>query len=208
MRIFTPIIIIISVLWSCNKGRQKDNETHAMHAKTTESAGGYIDSLNTGLIHEDTLKGSPSRIAMNTIGHSHLHLSYHSPGVKNRVIWGGLVPYDQVWVTGAHDATTLQIINPVMIDNKKIASGTYALFTIPGKEEWVFILNKNHAQHLADDYQVSEDVIRVKVKATENPLTQRLTYSVSKTSDSTGNIGMAWEKLKIEIPFVSLTPEK
>jgi len=191
---------------SCGKSSEKKEADtgHEMHLQKGSSAGGYIDSLNTGLIKEDTLKGSPSRVVMNTVGNAHLHITYHSPGVKGRVIWGGLVPYDQVWVTGAHDATNLQIINPVMIDGRKIESGTYAIFTIPGNQEWVFILNKNHKQHLADDYKAAEDVLRVKVSPLISPMTQRLAYAISATSDSTGIISMSWEKLKIEVPFSTI----
>ena len=200
------ILITGSFLMSCGKSSEKKEADtgHEMHLQKGSSAGGYIDSLNTGLIKEDTLKGSPSRVVMNTVGNAHLHITYHSPGVKGRVIWGGLVPYDQVWVTGAHDATNLQIINPVMIDGRKIESGTYAIFTIPGNQEWVFILNKNHKQHLADDYKAAEDVLRVKVSPLISPMTQRLAYAISATSDSTGIISMSWEKLKIEVPFSTI----
>jgi hypothetical protein len=200
------ILITGSFLMSCGKSSEKKEADtgHEMHHQKGSSAGGYIDSLNTGLIKEDTLKGSPSRVVMNTVGNAHLHITYHSPGVKGRVIWGGLVPYDQVWVTGAHDATSLQIINPVMIDGRKIESGTYAIFTIPGKQEWVFILNKNYKQHLADDYKAAEDVLRVKVSPLISPMTQRLAYAISATSDSTGIISMSWEKLKIEVPFSTI----
>lgn len=200
------ILITGSFLMSCGKSSEKKEADtgHEMHHQKDASASGYIDSLNTGLIKEDTLKGSPSRAVMNTVGNAHLHITYHSPGVKGRVIWGGLVPYDQVWVTGAHDATSLQIINPVMIDGKKIDSGTYAIFTIPGKQEWVFILNKNYKQHLVDDYKATEDVLRVKVSPLISPVTQRLAYAVNATSDSTGTISMSWEKLKIEVPFSTI----
>ncbi|RZM24943.1 MAG: DUF2911 domain-containing protein, partial [Pedobacter sp.] len=73
----------------------------------------YIDSVNNGLIEKDTLKGSPQLVTMRTIGGVHLHMVYSSPGTRGRVIWGGLVPYDQVWVTGAHKATTLDINRPI-----------------------------------------------------------------------------------------------
>jgi hypothetical protein len=200
------ILITGSFLMSCSKSSEKKEADtgHEMHHQKDASPSGYIDSLNTGLIKEDTLKGSPSRVVMNTVGNTHLHITYHSPGVKGRVIWGGLVPYDQVWVTGAHDATSLQIINPVVIDGKKIDSGTYAIFTIPGKKEWVFILNKNYKQHLADDYQETEDVLRIKVSPFTNPMTPRLAYAISAASDTTGTISMSWEKLKIEVPFSTI----
>lgn len=196
----------IIVFSSCNNhtaGEATKNEpatSHDMHMMTMASAG-YADSVNNGLITQDTMKSSPERTAMASVGKTHLHISYHAPGVKGRVIWGGLVPYNTVWVTGAHTATSLQINNAIEINKKKIEAGTYAIFTIPGEQEWTFILNKNYQQHLADDYKESDDVLRIAVKPMENKMVQRLTYTVNKASESNGFISMEWEKIEIDIPF-------
>ena len=173
---------------------------HGMEMKTTAHRG-YLDSLQAGFIPEDTLKGSPTRVAMATVGKSHVHITYQSPGVKGRVIWGGLVPYNAVWVTGAHTATSVLVMYPVEIDGKRIEKGTYAIFTIPGEKSWTFILNKNYKQHLTDDYKQDEDILRMAVTPRENTYTPRLTYSVEAINDREGKIGMAWDKLKIEVPF-------
>jgi hypothetical protein len=147
------------------------------------------------------MKSSPERTAKASVGKTHLHITYHAPGVKGRIIWGGLVPYNAVWVTGAHTATSIQINNAIEINDKKIEAGTYAVFTIPGEKEWTFILNKNYQQHLADDYKETEDVLRMAVKPIENKMIQRLTYTINKTSENSGSISMEWEKIKIEVPF-------
>ena len=196
------------IIWfsSCNNHTADEttkNEpaaSHDMHMMTMASSG-YADSVNNGLITQDTIKSSPERTAMASVGKTHLHISYHAPGVKGRVIWGGLVPYNTVWVTGAHTATSLQINNAIEINKKKIEAGTYAIFTIPGEQEWTFILNKNYQQHLADDYKESDDVFRIAVKPMENKMVQRLTYTVNKASENNGFISMEWEKIKIDIPF-------
>lgn len=145
----------------------------------------------------DTFKKSIPCIASGKIGNADVVINYYSPGVKNRIIWGGLVPYNNVWVTGAHSATNITVSKDFIIDSKKINAGTYAIFTIPGKEEWIFIINKNYAQHLADEYQQEEDIIRVTVKPiiTETSL-ERLQYFLE--SDK---IIIGWEKIRIEIPF-------
>ncbi|MBX9781872.1 MAG: DUF2911 domain-containing protein [Chitinophagaceae bacterium] len=123
-------------------------------------------------------------------------INYYSPGVKNRIIWGGLVSYNNVWVTGARSATNITVSKDFTVGNKNIKAGTYAVFTIPGKEEWIFIINKNYARHLADDYKQEEDIVRVTVKPViaETSL-ERLQYFVE-----TDKIIIAWEKLRIEIP--------
>jgi hypothetical protein len=97
---------------------------------------------------------------MANIGSVHVHIDYSSPSVRGREIFGGLVAFDEVWVTGAHSATNISFDKDLMIEGKEVKSGKYALFTIPGKESWTVILNSNYDQHLADDYTEEEDVAR------------------------------------------------
>ena len=205
---FFAVVLASALFCSCNNSADKtaEKQTDALHKmhNMTSSSTGYADSVNNGLIAQDTMKSSPQRTAMASVGKAHLHITYHSPGVKGRIIWGGLVPYNQVWATGAHTATNIQINHPIEIDSKKIDAGTYAIFTIPGEKEWTFILNKNYQQHLTDDYKETEDLLRLMVKPVENKLVQRLTYKVNKTGDGTGTISMEWEKIKIDIPFKTL----
>lgn len=165
------------------------------------SGDGYADSVNKGLIAKDTMKGSPKRVAMKSIGNTHIHIEYGSPGVKGRMIWGGLVAYDQVWATGAHNATSIDFSTDVTIGGKKITKGKYALFTIPGKTKWTIIINTNYQQHLADAYNVSEDIVRVKVKPIKKAqATQRLTYSVIPSGKDAG-VMIEWEYLKVVLPI-------
>lgn len=194
---------------SCNNNSDTKKEEvntgkeHAGHAMNT-TAGNYCDSVNTGLIPEDTLKGSPHRTAMATINKNHVHIEYSSPGVKGRTIWGGLVAYDQVWVAGAHKATRIQFSKEVQIDGKKIPAGTYGLFAIPGKENWTIILNSRYDQHLADDYNEKEDILRLQLKPEEHEMTPRLTYTVDKIDETNGAITLLWEKIHIHIPFATI----
>jgi len=165
------------------------------------SGDGYADSVNKGLIAKDTMKGSPKRVSMKTIGNTHIHIEYGSPGVKGRMIWGGLVAYDQVWATGAHNATSIDFSTDVMIGGKKIRKGKYALFTIPGKTEWTIIINTNYQQHLADSYDSSEDVVRIKVKPVKRQkATQRLTYSVVPAGKDAA-VQIEWEYLSVSLPI-------
>jgi hypothetical protein len=192
-----------SCIVACSQKKQETSpsqEPNNHHPKATSI--NYADSVNTGIIPMDTLKGSPVRMAMDYIGNNHVHIVYGSPGVKGRIIWGGLVAYDQVWVTGAHKATSIDFTKDVIIANQKIPAGKYAFFTIPGKDEWTLILNRNWDQHLADEYTVNDDVLRLKVTPTlQGKVTQRLTYSVVKQDEQTGNIVVDWEKIQVALPF-------
>ncbi len=149
----------------------------------------------------DTSKKSIKSKAFTLINGDSIVINYHSPGVRNRVIWGGLVPMGDVWVTGAHDATNIEFPTNVIINGVTIVKGKYSIFTIPSRDEWIFIINKNWKQHLAWDYDVKDDVVRIKIKPEETTsLTERLQYFVD-VNNNKGIIAMAWERIKISIPF-------
>ena len=131
-----------------------------------------------------------------------IKINYHSPGVRKRIIWGGLVPYDEVWVTGAHDATTLEMPKAFVVNGKEIPAGKYAFFTIPGEKEWVLIINRNWKQHLATEYDEKEDVVRIKVKPKTVNHTERLQYFIETGKGNGGKIAVAWEKIRVEFLFV------
>lgn len=191
----------ILLLFSCRNisSKSESGTPHIGHDAT--STFGYADSINSGLIEQDTMKKSVPRMCMKTIGNTHIHINYYSPGVKGRIIWGGLVPYNTVWVTGAHNATKITFNNDIEIDNKRVKAGSYAIFTIPGEKEWIFILNKNYEQHLTDNYSEQEDVLRVSIKPKENNMTQRLTYEIYEQNINSGQILISWEKQKLVVPF-------
>lgn len=147
----------------------------------------------------DSSKKSIKAAAVGKIGNANVTINYHSPGLRKRVIWGGLVPFDEVWVTGAHSATTLQVDRPFIIGNKTIPAGKYAIFTIPGKSEWTVIINTNWEQHLADDYDAKDDIVRIKVKPipVNDPL-ERLQYFIKEVSKNNGTIAIGWDRLLIQ----------
>ncbi|MBX3255708.1 MAG: DUF2911 domain-containing protein [Chitinophagaceae bacterium] len=207
MSIMSAIALI--VLTACNTGNknkpeEKTGDAHAAHTMHSDLLTCYADSVNAGLIKEDTLKGSPHRTAMNTISGTHVHIEYNSPGVKGRIIWGGLVAWNKVWVAGAHNATSIRFYKDVTIGGQAIKAGTYALFAIPGKEKWTWILNTNFEQHLTDEYNEKEDVIRIDVVPENHQPTQRLTYTVEKTGEKSGVVSLLWDSLKVALPFKSL----
>ena len=146
----------------------------------------------------DTSKRSIKSAAVGKIGDANITISYHSPGVRGRTVWGGLVPYNEVWVTGAHYATNMEVDKDFTMAGTVIPKGKYAIFTIPGKHEWTIIINKNRNQHLTDDYLQQQDVVRIKVKpVTEKQITERLQYFIEDGKNGNGKIAMAWELLRI-----------
>lgn len=153
----------------------------------------------------DTLKGSLKAVAAGKIGNTVVTINYHSPAVRGRVIWGGLVPFEQVWVTGAHRATSVEFEGLVQIAGVKIPAGKYALFTIPSETEWTVIINTNWNQHLTDDYDAKDDLVRVKVKPEiEQSNQERLRYVIESEGIDKGEIVMYWEKLEISVPITEI----
>lgn len=134
---------------------------------------------------------SPRVTAENTVKGVKITIDYSSPQVKERIIWGGLVPYDKVWRTGANSATTIEVGEDVKIGKNKIPKGKYALFTIPQKgDTWVVIINKEADQWGAYNYKETEDLFRfdVQVKRTVD-LNESLKFEI----DDDGTVAFAWE---------------
>jgi hypothetical protein len=180
-------LAIPGFIMSCSNNGSGDHRNHDPHPSNATAA-------------RDTTKKSIPSEAKKSIGNTNIKINYHSPAVRGRVIWGGLVPYDAVWVTGAHNATTIEVGNDFQIGDKTIPVGKYALFTIPGKEEWTVIINKNWDQHLADEYAEKDDVVRIKVKPqTTHEVAERLKYEIDQTGERGANIIISWEKVRV--PF-------
>ncbi len=124
-------------------------------------------------------KASPAKKAEGTVGDAKITISYSSPAVKGRVIWGDLVPMGQVWRAGADDATTFTTSKDISIQGQKLAAGTYSFFIIPGETESTMIFNKVAKQWGAYTYDAKEDALRVSVPSQQtSTLEERLVYEV------------------------------
>lgn len=154
-------------------------------------------SQNAATAPDTSRKSIPASTAA-TINGTDISIKYHSPAVRGRVIWGGLVAYDQVWVTGAHSATTLEVSKEFFVQNKMLPAGKYAIFTIPSRDEWTVIINKNWDQHLADEYSEADDAVRIKVKpSTLNQTAERLKYTIAQAGNNKAEISISWEKIRL-----------
>ena len=142
---------------------------------------------------------SPPDSAEAMIGSTAIKINYSSPRVRGRIVWGGLVAFDRIWSAGAHDATKIAFSKDVQINGSEIEAGTYAFFTIPGKDRWTVIINRNYEQHLADDYDESLDVLRFDVIPEYlEESKEELTYDIEKGQRvGNGFISLTWDKLHI-----------
>lgn len=164
---------------------------------TTVVALGIASSLSAQL---RLPRPSPKSTVSQTVGVTDVTISYSRPGVKNRVIWGELVPWDAVWRTGANEATTIAFSTDVMVEGNKLAAGTYSLHTIPGKSEWTLIFNSVSDQWGSYSYDAAKDVLRVKVKPqTEAEPSEMLTFDFPTVKADSAEVALLWEKIKV--PF-------
>lgn len=163
-----------------------------------------ILSFSWGIIsaqNVDTLKKSIPKKTELKIGRAQFRISYYAPNVRGRIIYGGLVPFNEVWVTGAHSATSFEFNVPITLGGKEIEAGKYAFFTIPNKDSWTIIINKNYKQHLTDDYSESEDVHRFTIIPTRGAMRERLDYRLEETADHELKFVFRWEQLVISFPI-------
>ncbi len=145
---------------------------------------------------------SPHTSTMAMIGDAHIHIDYSSPGVRDRIIFGGLLPYDNVWQAGAHNATWLETNKDLTIDGKILKAGKYGFFVIPSKNQWTIIFNTNWDQHGKDEYDENDDVLTFKVspELSEN-VQEHLEYKVTDSGNNNGTISLSWEKVSVSFVF-------
>ncbi|HSP06409.1 MAG TPA: DUF2911 domain-containing protein [Acidobacteriota bacterium] len=146
----------------------------------------------------DIPRVSPKASVSQVIGLTEVKITYSRPGVKNRTIWGGLVPYDKVWRTGANEATTFTTSTDVKVEGQPLTAGTYALFTIPGKTEWTIIFNKTADQFGAFEYKQDQDVLRVKVKPDTASPQEWMGFAFQNLSLDSADVVLRWEKLQVK----------
>lgn len=134
-----------------------------------------------------------------TIGLNDVTITYSRPGVKGRKIWGGLVPYGNVWRTGANAATSIQFTEDVLIEGQPLSAGTYSLHTVPGEREWTLIFNREASQWGSYSYDSAKDAARVKVTPIPGAPQEWMQFRFEDLSISSARVVLAWENL--QVPF-------
>ena len=142
-------------------------------------------------------KPSPAATATGKIGAASVTVSYSSPAVKGRAIWGGLVPYGQVWRAGANEATTVEFTKDVKVAGKTLPAGKYGFFVLPTEKQWTVIFNKVPKQWGAFKYDEKQDALRVVVIPRKAPaMAERLAYEVQPAG-----LLLRWENLEALVPI-------
>ncbi len=143
---------------------------------------------------------SPNATVQQRVGLTDIEVVYARPGVKGRKVFGELVPYGEVWRTGANNATKITFSTPVKVGGTDVPAGSYALFTIPTPTDWTIILNKVTGQWGSYSYDEKNDQMRVKVKpVTLAEPVETFEIGWGDIKDSTATLNLTWEKTRVPV---------
>jgi len=151
---------------------------------------------------------SPKATLSQTIGFTDVTITYSRPSARGRDIFGGLVPYDKVWRTGANEATTISFSEDVTIDGQPLPKGTYSLHTIPGKDSWTIIFNKVANQWGSFSYDESKDALRVTAKPHRDEYNEVMTFSIPKVTADEATVEIKWTNLAVPFTIGTGTTRK
>lgn len=147
---------------------------------------------------------SPPQTIKQDFGLASIELSYSRPGVKGRKIFGDLVPYGQVWRTGANNATTLTFGDDVTINGTKIPAGKYGLLTIPGKRSWTIIITKQTDVTNPSAYKKESDVVRMDVEVmTVKKSLETFTMQFANVKPTSCELELMWDKSSVSVPITT-----
>lgn len=152
---------------------------------------------------QDLPQSSPKGSVEQIVGLTKVKVDYSRPSVKDRVIFGELVPYDQLWRTGANLNTIIEFSGPVKLGDAELAAGKYSLFTVPGTETWVIHLNKNTELWGEEDFKQEEVVVSLKLAPTPSEFTETLTFEFANLKGDNADLVLRWEKTAVVIPIIT-----
>ncbi len=143
---------------------------------------------------------SPAGTVTQRVGITDIQINYNRPGAKGRTIFGGLVPYGQVWRTGANTATKISFSTAVKLNGTEIPAGTYELFTLPGKDEWIVIIHKDLSQWGSYAYDAKNDIARIAARpVTLGAHVETLEIGLNDLRDESATLNISWENVRVPV---------
>ena len=139
---------------------------------------------------------------------TYLKITYCRPHKRGRELFGKLVPYGQVWRTGANQATEMTVTQDIMVNSTLLKAGTYSLFTIPGTEKWTIIFNSDLGLWGSYNYNSKMDVLRfeVPVRLSTSAIYEPFTITIDQKNDS-AEIILLWDKVNVGFPVAFMEPK-
>lgn len=162
----------------------------------------FAASLLAGTsIAQDLPQPSPLSKVEQTVGLTKVSIEYSRPSAKDRVVFGDLVPFNEIWRFGANACTKLTSPTDLNFGGQILKAGTYAIFAIPAKGAWKVVINSDATQSGSSNYDAAKNLVSLDVKTQENPFTETFTINISNLTNYGANISVMWEKTRVEIPF-------
>ena len=164
-----------------------------------------------GMAQIDMPKPSPLSTVTQTVGLTDASITYSRPSAKGRTVFGDLVPYGEMWRTGANASTKIKFSDDVKIEGQDVPAGEYALYTIPGKDVWTIIIHKNTSYWGTGDdkYKIAEDQARFTVKPMTYPVKiETLTFGFTDLKNDEAYIELLWENTQVRFKVVSEVDKK
>ncbi len=150
---------------------------------------------------------SPASKVEQRSGLTDVSITYSSPAVRGRVIWGGLVPYDEWWRTGANAATRIEFSETVKINGVDLSAKEYGILMMPGKEEWTVLFSKNRSVR-ASNRKEEDDAVLIKVKPVTIPHRERMSFLFSDYDYDKMTVSLEWEKIRISFDVALYTHDQ
>lgn len=158
---------------------------------------------------QDLPQLSPKGEIDQTIGLTEVEIEYSRPSRRDREIFGDLLPYGEVWRTGANARATIEFEDPISINGNKIEPGKYAILTVPEEKAMLFMLNSDTESWGANNYTGENNVLELKLKYDEVcELTETFTMGFENFRDSTASLFLKWEKTKIHVDITTFVNQK
>jgi hypothetical protein len=163
------------------------------------------------LFAQESLPTRPSPLAIAAVRYkdTYIKITYSQPRKRGREIFGKLVPFGEVWRTGANEATEITLTKDLFVKGTLLLAGTYSIFTIPGKETWTIIFNKDLGQWGSYNYTIKSDVLRIDVplmQTNENEVFEAFTMQFDHRN-SVADLLILWDRTKISIPIQFIEPK-
>ncbi|MBX2962789.1 MAG: DUF2911 domain-containing protein [Cyclobacteriaceae bacterium] len=151
---------------------------------------------------------SPVAIVSARYKDTYIKVTYSQPHKRGREVFGKLVPYNEVWRTGANEATEITLTRDAYFGGNLIPAGTYSIFTIPEPEKWIFILNKENGLWGSYNYNAKLDLVRIEVPVgdTGNTSYEAFTLQIDQRNN-VADLLLLWDKTKIVIPIQFIEPK-
>jgi hypothetical protein len=162
------------------------------------------------LLAQEALPARPSPTAITSARYkdTYVKITYCQPRKRGREVFGKLVPFGEVWRTGANEATEITLTRELFINGTILPAGTYSIFTIPAVDKWIIIINKDLGLWGAYNYNIKQDVLRFEVPAMQltNEIVEAFTIQFDQRN-SVADLLLLWDKTKIIIPIQFIEPK-